>query len=224
MLATKDLQPSAPLLPAPPPPHCTSAVGWTWGRSNTSSCTLLHPNTSNDCNPGPSSHSGCKLVTSHPITNKLLKLEKCSFPTEHGAREGHPLNIKDCIDLLHMPSRLDNLQSDTSNIFKLLKPSRGCKDDTPQLCKLSSCMFVHPSMPARLTRSGADHMYNSINHGLMPSKLLSLPPWPSTKSCISFKLLSPAKPCSEVAPHALPHSCKSSSWCNVLRGCRLLKL
>jgi hypothetical protein len=104
----------------------------------------------------------------------------------------------------------------------LFKLSGGCKEETPQLHKLSFLMLVQFSMPARLTRSHAHCIRSSVTPGLIPSKLASPPSSAANPSV--FNLLNPAKPWRDVAVQARPHKSNTSSCCKVLRGCRLLKV
>jgi hypothetical protein len=89
-----------------------------------------------------------------------------------------------------------------SNVFRLLKPLKGCKEDAPQPLIYTFSMLVQTSMPDKVARSGAFLMYSILTPGPMPSKLLSQLTSASNSSLSTLNLLSPAKPWSDVAAQA----------------------
>jgi hypothetical protein len=80
----------------------------------------------------------------------------------------------------------------------LLKPLRGCKEDTPkQDSKDSFSILVQPSMLTKFTRHGASDMENKT----LTYSSAAEPATTASKSSSSCKLLSPAMPWSGVAAH-----------------------
>ena len=125
--------------------------------------------------------------------------------------------------VLREPSRPINSLTGHSCTFKVVKlprSTRGCKEETPQSNKRSSCNNPKHSIPAKFTSCGACHLTISVSDVVAPSKLLNLGA-PSILRCPN--LLNPAKPCRKVAPQH-PSSFSDCNCCMVLSGCKLLKL
>jgi hypothetical protein len=162
------------------------------------------------------------VVTPQCCNSKLVRADKYSIP-DNWVRLKQYFKLKDSNDIPSKPSRLVTGHPDTSNCFMLLKPLRGCKEDNPQFCKDSFSMLAQPPMPARLKRSGAFVKDSSTTRGAIPSKLTN-PSWSEDVRTSCSRLLSSAKPWSDVVAQVDAPRCNTSSCCNVLRGCRLLKL